>query len=131
MFNNDKELLKRQAFTMDHKQILHFQEFSRRFPFSRSVFPGVNAVTGVSRSFQEFPGVVATLLLNKLRDETKRDIILQDLYKTIQEGWCQNKKQVKQSVQLYFKYRHALNIYKGVILKDCRIVVPFSMRKDM
>ena len=70
-------------------------------------------------------------LLNKLRDETKKDIILQDLYKTIQEGWCQNKKQVKQSVQLYFKYRHELNIYKGVILKDCRIVVPFSMRKDM
>ena len=30
-------------------------------------------------------------LLNKLRDETKKDIILQDLYKTIQEGWCQNK----------------------------------------
>ena len=73
--------------------------------------------------------MISDNLLGKLKEETKKDNILQDLYKVIQNGWPINKYKLKRTVQPYFRYCQEFTVYNKLILKDDRILVPLSMRK--
>ena len=74
---------------------------------------------------------VSNDMLSKFNEETKKDPILQVLYRTIKNGWPECKNQVPQIIQPYFNYRQELTIFEGIILKDTRLVVPSSMKREM
>ena len=70
-------------------------------------------------------------VLLQLREETKKDDTMKTLYKTILDGWPDDQRQVQRSIQQYFKFRHELTLHEGIIIKNNRILVPPSMRKDI
>ena len=69
--------------------------------------------------------------LNKLKAETKRDSTLQELMRTILDGWPTDKALLPLSLTLYFTFRDELTIQDGLIFKGERVLVPQSLRREM
>ena len=66
--------------------------------------------------------------LSQLREETKRDMELQVLSDTIQQGWPDRYKSAPVEIRKYWSVRDRLTILDGVLFMGQRFVVPSCMR---
>jgi len=69
--------------------------------------------------------------LEEIKEATANDPSLKELKEMIKSGWPDTKSQTPPSIQVYWNVRDELSEVDGVILKNERIVVPSSMRKEM
>ena len=69
--------------------------------------------------------------LEQIRDATANDPSLKELKDTIKSGWPETKSHTPASIQVYWNVRDELSEVEGVILKNDRILIPSSMRKEM
>ena len=67
----------------------------------------------------------------KLREETRSDPALSQLYHTITHGWPTNRNLLPDLVKPYWGYRDELTIQNGIIYKGTIVLVPPTMRKEM
>ena len=66
-----------------------------------------------------------------MKEATADDPSLKELKETIKSGWPETKSQTPANIQIYWNVRDELSEVKGVLLKNDRIIVPSSMRKEM
>jgi len=69
--------------------------------------------------------------LQEIKEATANDPSLKELKEMIKSGWPETKSQTPPSIQVYWNVRDELSEVDGVILKNERIVVPSSLRKEM
>ena len=69
--------------------------------------------------------------LDEIKEATANDPSLKKLKEMIKSGWPETKSQTPSSIQVYWNVRDELSEVDGAILKNERIVVPASMRKEM
>ena len=69
--------------------------------------------------------------LDKLKAETKRDSSLQELMRTVLDGWPADKSILPLSLTPYFSFKDELTVQDGLIFKGDRVLVPQSLRKEM
>lgn len=69
--------------------------------------------------------------IEEIRKHVRMDEALQELYAVIKEGWPESRKEVPMSARPFFNYRDELHAEDGLIFKGNRLVVPFSLRKEM
>lgn len=62
---------------------------------------------------------------------TKEDEELQKLIKIIKRGWPDEKPKVDEEIRCYWDVRGELTVNFGMVWKDCRIVIPKSLRREM
>ena len=67
--------------------------------------------------------------LDKLKAETKRDSSLQELMRTVLDGWPADKSILPLSLTPYFSFKDELTVQDGLIFKGDRVLVPQSLRK--
>jgi hypothetical protein len=59
------------------------------------------------------------------------DETLQELRKTIVEGWPESTREIPPALDRYVSFRNELSFTDGVILRGDRIVIPHALRKSM
>ena len=69
--------------------------------------------------------------LRELQEETQNDPDLQRLKSAIQVSWPQRKWHLSQSIQNYWDFREELTVYKQLIFKGNKVVIPTALRKEM
>ena len=69
--------------------------------------------------------------LQKLKTETKRDTSLQELMRTVLDGWPEDKSVLPLSITPYFSFKDELTVQDGLIFKGDRVLVPQSLRREM
>ena len=69
--------------------------------------------------------------LEEIKEATANDPSLKELKDAIKSGWPETKSCTPASIQVYWNVRDELSEVEGVILKNDRILVPSSMRKEM
>ena len=69
--------------------------------------------------------------LEKLKAETKRDASLQELMRTVLDGWPEDKSILPLSLTPYFSFKDELTVQDGLIFKGDRVLVPQSLRSEM
>ena len=68
--------------------------------------------------------------LEQLKEETRKDPILQTLIKYTIEGWPE-KTLISYELHPYFTHRSDISYHEGLLLKDQRIIVPSALRSEM
>jgi len=53
------------------------------------------------------------------------------LYKTVMNGWPDERKEVPEPLRLYWSYRDKISAYDGVLYKSHQVIVPTSLRPEM
>ena len=66
--------------------------------------------------------------LQQIITETQKDNILQSVVLEIQNGWTDPD---TTKVKPYLTVKDSLTLYKGLILKDLRVVVPLTLRSEI
>lgn len=74
---------------------------------------------------------VSKTKLEEIKEATADDPSLKELKETIKSGWPETKSQAPANIQIYWNVRDELSEAEGVLLKNDRIIVPSSMRKEM
>ena len=69
--------------------------------------------------------------LEEIKRATADDPSLKELKETIKSGWPETKSQTPANIQIYWNVRDELSEVEGILLKNDRIIVPPSMRKEM
>ena len=69
--------------------------------------------------------------MSKLRVETDKDEVLQEVKEIIQVGRPDNKNRLSSSIINYFHIRDELLVPEGVILCGDRVVIAKSLRKEI
>ena len=69
--------------------------------------------------------------LEEIKEATANDPSLKELKDAIKSGWPETKSCTPASIQVYWNVRDELSEVESVILKNDRILVPSSMRKEM
>ena len=69
--------------------------------------------------------------LEELRAATASDCALQKLMQVTMKSWPAQKSGSNLDVRAYYNVRHELTVQNGLVLTDCRIVVPTSLRKNI
>ena len=69
--------------------------------------------------------------LEEIRSATEHDTTMTMLSNTIKSGWPEKRSQVPQELRDYWNYRDELSESSGIIFKDEKILIPFSLRKEM
>ena len=69
--------------------------------------------------------------LAKIRAETLKDVNLKAAMEYTIHGWPQYKEDVQQAARDFFIIRGELSLHDGLLVKGDRIVVPFSLRKQI
>lgn len=64
--------------------------------------------------------------LNELRNLQKSDSTCKLLEKLVLEGWPTSKKNLDESCLPYWNHRHEISIQDGLLMKGCRIIIPFN-----
>lgn len=59
-----------------------------------------------------------------INSETEKDKEIQDLIKVIKEGWPQDKKELKNEIKPFWKYRDELTEMRGIVYRGSRISIP-------
>ena len=67
----------------------------------------------------------------RLKNETAKDKVLQDVKAVIQRGWPENKHSLPAAVTPYFHIRDELVVQDGLILRGDRVVIPKSLRREL
>ena len=80
--------------------------------------------------------VISSLLIslkqfNDFKQETTKDDVLQKLKDFTVNGWPEKKDDVPLEVRPYFNCRDKISYPQGLLLKGEKIIVPFSLRKEM
>ena len=83
----------------------------------------------VSQVVKSMP--VTTPYFEKIKKHTLKDMELQNVMKTMKNGWPHSRKECKKEVQPYWASRHDLAVISDVLVKGDRIVIPKSLRKDV
>ena len=68
---------------------------------------------------------------HRIREETQKDEVLSTLYKTIIQGWPDNKSHLDAPLKAYWGYREELSVNNDIIYKGTQVLVPHSMHSDM
>ena len=74
---------------------------------------------------------IAPVSLQKINDVSKSDPVMQDLHKTITQGWPKRKQDVAPHLTAFWDYKEELVVQDNLILKRNRIIIPASLRKDV
>lgn len=69
--------------------------------------------------------------MNQIRVETQKDVNLKYAMDYTKSGWPQYKEDVALAARDLFAVRSELSVAEGVLLRGDRIVIPFSLRKDI
>jgi hypothetical protein len=69
--------------------------------------------------------------ISKLKVETEKDEVLQQVKGVIQAGWPENKNVLDPTLVNYFHVRDELTVQEGVVLRGERVVIPKSLRKEI
>ncbi len=67
----------------------------------------------------------------RIRQGTQEDKTLKALADVIKEGWPVQRDALQQELHDYFPFREELSVQDGAILKGERIVIPYSMRREL
>lgn len=67
--------------------------------------------------------------LEDLRRETQLDINLRSALNYTLVGWPEYKQDVVLAARNYFDFRHELSVFDGLLVRNDRIVIPYSRRK--
>ena len=100
---------------------------------SRAYIPGEPSVHAVALAKIDMTeGLsVSPRRLEELRAATASDCALQKLMQVTMKGWPAQKSDSDLDVRAYYIVRHELTVQNGLVFKDCRIVVPTSLRKNI
>ena len=74
---------------------------------------------------------VSDAKLEEIKAETDKDTQLQQLKRTIKDGWPEERKLCPQSIAEYWNYRDELSQMNDIIFKGERLVIPTSLRAEM
>eukprot|EP00057_Strongylocentrotus_purpuratus_P027755 XP_011682229.1 PREDICTED: uncharacterized protein K02A2.6-like [Strongylocentrotus purpuratus] len=74
---------------------------------------------------------IAKPLLEKLKQCTAENEVMQELRATVMNGWPRRQQDLPSDVRPYFHIRDELSISDGLIFRGERVVIPNSMRKGM
>ncbi|XP_062713588.1 uncharacterized protein K02A2.6-like [Aedes albopictus] len=69
--------------------------------------------------------------LNEIIAATEADTSLQQVMQYIRDGWPASVDRVPDSARMFFKYRNELSIQDGIIYRNDRIVVPYTLRRKL
>ncbi|KAL9978632.1 hypothetical protein ACROYT_G016169 [Oculina patagonica] len=69
--------------------------------------------------------------IREIRQHTSGDSALQQLKRTIQEGWPDNKSSLPPLIVPYFSIRDELAVTGGLVFRGERLVIPKSMRSEI
>ncbi len=93
-------------------------------------------VHSLCRNEQVFCDPRATLMMresnvNKVRNETAKDQVLEQLAETIRGRWPTHHSGAAEATRPYFSYQDKLTCHEGLIFKGHRLVIPKSLQKEM
>lgn len=71
---------------------------------------------------------IADVILENVKNETKKDRVLQAAMRHTLQGWPQHVSEVEPSVRELFSVRGELSVQQGLLVKGTRIVIPENMR---
>lgn len=69
--------------------------------------------------------------IQEIIDETTKDFTFQKILLFVRNGWPKSVHQVPEGVKIYFKYRYELSTQDGLLFRNDRIVIPYSLRKEI
>ena len=69
--------------------------------------------------------------ISKLKVETEKDEVLQQVKGVTQAGWPENKNMLNPTLVNYFHVRDELTVQEGVVLCGEMVVIPKSLRKEI
>ena len=69
--------------------------------------------------------------ISQIREHTNADPALQQLKKTIQDGWPIERSRLSPLVTPYFDYRDELAVTDGLVFRGERLVIPKSLRSEI
>ena len=100
---------------------------------SRAYIPGEPSVHAISIAKTDMTtGLsVSPKRLKELQAATADDGVLQKLIQVTVNGWPSQKSNTDLDLRAYYSVRHELTVQDGLLFKDCRIVVPIRLRKDI
>lgn len=67
--------------------------------------------------------------LESIKNETNKDATLQKLSNVIANGWPNHIREVPDELKIYHKYKNELAVQNGLIFRNYRILIPYSLRK--
>ena len=85
----------------------------------------VNYVTG---NYQQYP---EKCIINRIREETSKDTVLQLLAKYIHNGRPGDQKKIPKELHLYWNYRDEISMEDGILLKSHGILIPYTLHMEM
>ena len=69
--------------------------------------------------------------LQQFKHASADDPVLQELRKTIQQGWPAHKSNVKEVLHPYYDYRDELTLEDQLVFKGPLVIMPAALRKEM
>ena len=69
--------------------------------------------------------------IEQFHTETQNDPVLQRLQETVNKGWPTEKSSLDPLLAPYWDIRDEVNIQEGLLLRNERLIVPTSLRKEM
>ncbi|XP_062713487.1 uncharacterized protein K02A2.6-like [Aedes albopictus] len=109
-----------------------------RAPFDENLADDRFNKRNIFRVFREIEEVNLSSFL-KVKDEqlneiiaaTEADTSLQQVMQYIRDGWPASVDRVPDSARMFFKYRNELSTQDGIIYRNDRIVVPYTLRRKL
>ena len=74
---------------------------------------------------------VPDVMMERVREHTKKDPTLQSLITVILDGWPSNKNELPRELTPYFDLRDTLSVDDDVILKGQRVFIPTTLRSEI
>ena len=85
----------------------------------------MKVITKISKEIESINNLqdirITAKMLEEVEERTKRDKVLQELIQVIQTGWPERKADVA----------HQIALYEAIAVRGERVVIPFSLRKEM
>ena len=69
--------------------------------------------------------------MEEFQDSTCRDIILQELAKTVHKEWPREQKDCPEILHHYWTYRECISLENSLLFKDNRLIVPEAEREQI
>ena len=119
------------------KVFLHFQkdEFDLKYSPGKTMLVSDALSRASTRLIHHVHFVISNLpisneRLEQLKEETRKDPILQTLIKYTIEGWL-GKTLISHELHPHFTHRSDISYHEGLLIKDQRIIVPSALRSEM
>lgn len=69
--------------------------------------------------------------LEKIRQATTNDVIMQELTLVILKGWPHEIRDVRLEIKMYFQFRDDVVVEDVIVHKIRRLIVPTALREEM